>query len=87
MVLKASDIYGVPAELMVIKTKNRPACLAREMVWYVCYEHHQLAYQCIADYFAGRAHSSVRRGIEMIKGEIQVNKERQQQLNLMMAGL
>ncbi len=87
LVIKASDFYHVPAEKIVKKTKNRPACLARQMVWYICRDHYYMTYQCLADYFSGRNHKTIFKGIRTIKGELDVNKERQEQDRQLRQGL
>jgi len=76
LIVRASEIYGVEVVNIKARTKKPVACIAREVVWFICRKDYSMGLQCLGDYFNGRNHKTVYKGIEAIGREIAVNKQR-----------
>ena len=75
LVIKVSDIYGIePAELSG-KTQRTQYCIARGIIWAFTYQNLGLTYRQLGQAF-NRDHKSVYNGVKVTRGEITVNKER-----------
>ena len=75
LVIKVSEMYGIePADLSGKSQKTTP-CIARSIVWTFTHRELGLSYRKIGKAF-NRDHKSIHHGVKVTRGEITVNKER-----------
>lgn len=76
LVLKASEMMGVEPSKIVGPGKKEEACIARAMVWVVCKVDLSLTFRDIGEYFNRRHWTTVESGVNNMKKEIEVNRQR-----------
>lgn len=87
LVIRASEMMDIDPSQITGHGKKEEACIARAMVWVVCKVDLSLTYRDIADYFNKRHWTTVESGCKNMRKEIQVNRTRCEDYNILSKNL